>query len=41
MGVGYTSVSQERKKLRDRLVQDPILDKMIKRLEEGLSIIKI
>lgn len=41
MGVGYTSVSQERKRLRDRLAQDPILDKMIKRLEEGLSTMKI
>jgi REP element-mobilizing transposase RayT len=40
-GVDYSAVSQERKRLRERLTRDAGLDDLIQRLERNLSIIKI
>jgi hypothetical protein len=39
--VTYSLVSQERKRLRERLSQDQRLEEMLRRLESGLSTIKI
>jgi hypothetical protein len=40
-GVDYSAVSQERKRLRERLVRDQGLAELMQRLERSLSIIKI
>jgi putative transposase len=40
-GVDYSSVSQERKRLRERLGRDQALSELMQRLERGLSTIKI
>ena len=39
--VGYSAVSQERKRLRERWEKDVELEKLIRRLEERLSTVKI
>ena len=40
-GVDYSVVSQERKRLRERLARDAELDGLVKRLERVLSTAKI
>jgi putative transposase len=40
-GVDYSSVSQERKRLRERIGRDEALSELMQRLERGLSTIKI
>lgn len=40
-GVVYSSVSQERKRLRERIEQDPSLQEMMEKLERELSTMKI
>ena len=41
MGVDYSTVSQCRKRLREKLKSDKHLSQIIKRVEADLSIIKI
>jgi putative transposase len=40
-GVGYSAVSQERKRLRERREKDRKLEKLVRRLEDKLSTMKI
>jgi hypothetical protein len=40
-GIDYSAVSQERKRLRERLVRDSKLGELMKRVESELSTIKI
>jgi hypothetical protein len=40
-GIDYSAVSQERKRLRERLFRDPKLEELMKRVEVELSTLKI
>ena len=37
LGIGYTSVSQERRRLRERLAKDPKLQRLMKRIEQKVT----